>query len=269
MSDERAGLLAAIVAAPADNTPRLVYADWLDDHAGVTDADRTRADLIRRMIDGAVYPGRFRARGTSRPPGWYWDCSCEVGQKWPSDSPACGGYPGYWADQMRAALGHPPRHLIGGGWMVVRRGFLDEIQLQAPELVGEPCRVCEDGRGAHPAAQCPTCQGKRFAEGGAGAAFASHPVTRIILTDKGPQLVQTARGGRGYSWASHHQTDVPQGCRLPAELFQNLRGYDPQLSSDSARWYHSLDAARDAVSDAAVRYGRYEAGLPPLSELVR
>ena len=31
MSDEDA-LLAAIIAAPDDDTPRLVYADWLDEH---------------------------------------------------------------------------------------------------------------------------------------------------------------------------------------------------------------------------------------------
>ncbi|QEG26448.1 hypothetical protein GobsT_11870 [Gemmata obscuriglobus] len=30
---EEAALLAAIIAAPADDTPRLVYADWLQEQA--------------------------------------------------------------------------------------------------------------------------------------------------------------------------------------------------------------------------------------------
>ena len=35
-------LLAAVLAAPADDTPRLVFADWLDDHAG-EDGERQAA----------------------------------------------------------------------------------------------------------------------------------------------------------------------------------------------------------------------------------
>lgn len=45
MTDRR-DLLWAILAAPADDTPRLVYADWLDD-CGTTNADAARAEFIR------------------------------------------------------------------------------------------------------------------------------------------------------------------------------------------------------------------------------
>src|SRR5213082_997433 len=40
---DRLALLRAIAAAPDDDTPRLVYADWLDER-GTTDADRARAE---------------------------------------------------------------------------------------------------------------------------------------------------------------------------------------------------------------------------------
>lgn len=43
---ERLAFLRAIAAAPDDNTPRLAYADWLDENAS-TDADRARAEFIR------------------------------------------------------------------------------------------------------------------------------------------------------------------------------------------------------------------------------
>src|SRR5262245_55597845 len=51
MSDERA-LLAAICAHPDEDTPRLMYADWLDDYAGSMPvkkrkSTRMRAELIR------------------------------------------------------------------------------------------------------------------------------------------------------------------------------------------------------------------------------
>ena len=43
---DRLGFLRAIAAVPDDDTPRLVYADWLDEHAA-SDADRARAEFIR------------------------------------------------------------------------------------------------------------------------------------------------------------------------------------------------------------------------------
>lgn len=50
MSD-RAALLAAIAAAPDDDTPRLVFADWLDEHG-----DHDRAALIRLQVELARLP---------------------------------------------------------------------------------------------------------------------------------------------------------------------------------------------------------------------
>jgi uncharacterized protein (TIGR02996 family) len=48
-------LLRAIEADPDDDTPRLVYADWLDEHAE-SDADRARAELIRVQCELARTP---------------------------------------------------------------------------------------------------------------------------------------------------------------------------------------------------------------------
>jgi uncharacterized protein (TIGR02996 family) len=43
---DRLALLRAIAAAPDEDTPRLAYADWLDE-SGNSDADRARAELLR------------------------------------------------------------------------------------------------------------------------------------------------------------------------------------------------------------------------------
>ncbi|MDY3556216.1 TIGR02996 domain-containing protein [Gemmata sp. JC717] len=54
MNDEQA-LLAAIQSHPDEDTPRLAYADWLDEHAR-SEADRARAEFIRTQIESARLP---------------------------------------------------------------------------------------------------------------------------------------------------------------------------------------------------------------------
>lgn len=46
----RAALLAAVLAAPDDDTPRLVFADWLDEHG-----DSARAAFIRLEVEAERY----------------------------------------------------------------------------------------------------------------------------------------------------------------------------------------------------------------------
>ena len=49
------GLLQAILDAPADDVPRLVYADWFDDHG-----DSVRAEFIRLQCRRArLEPGDY------------------------------------------------------------------------------------------------------------------------------------------------------------------------------------------------------------------
>jgi uncharacterized protein (TIGR02996 family) len=54
MAGEREAFLAAIAAAPDDDTPRLVYADWLDENG--TEDDRARAALIRAQCRAELLP---------------------------------------------------------------------------------------------------------------------------------------------------------------------------------------------------------------------
>src|SRR5829696_662373 len=59
MSDEDA-LLAAIAAHPDEDTPRLAYADWLDEHADALPdptAARVRAEFVRGQIEIARLEG--------------------------------------------------------------------------------------------------------------------------------------------------------------------------------------------------------------------
>jgi len=61
VTDEDA-LIRAIIAAPADDAPRLVYADWLDEHD-----EALRANLIRGQIAGKSFGLKPRGLRTMFP----------------------------------------------------------------------------------------------------------------------------------------------------------------------------------------------------------
>src|SRR4051794_586533 len=61
-TDEQSALWAAIRANPDDDTPRLVYADWLQEHG-----DEDRAELIRVQCELARLPGDRRVGRKRRP----------------------------------------------------------------------------------------------------------------------------------------------------------------------------------------------------------
>lgn len=67
MSDE-AAFLSALAANPADDTARLVYADWLDDHSENAKAEYLR--LVARAADGPTDFPRLRELALSFDAGW-------------------------------------------------------------------------------------------------------------------------------------------------------------------------------------------------------
>jgi uncharacterized protein (TIGR02996 family) len=54
---EHGGLLQAVLDAPEDDTPRLVYADWLEEND-----EPARAEFIRVQVEAASLPGTELAR---------------------------------------------------------------------------------------------------------------------------------------------------------------------------------------------------------------
>jgi uncharacterized protein (TIGR02996 family) len=57
MTDDAEALLRAVLAAPDDDAPRLVYADWLEEHG-----DPARAKFIRTQVELARLPANDRRR---------------------------------------------------------------------------------------------------------------------------------------------------------------------------------------------------------------
>lgn len=72
-----AALLAAILAAPDDDAPRLVYADWLEEHG-----EETRAEFIRMQINMARCRMCHRKDGTERRDSYAAHCGrCVPGRR--------------------------------------------------------------------------------------------------------------------------------------------------------------------------------------------
>lgn len=64
MQNDRDLLLSAIAASPADSLPRLIYADWLDEHG-----EEPLAAFVRRTASHDFHPVLLRAYYASGP---YW-----------------------------------------------------------------------------------------------------------------------------------------------------------------------------------------------------
>lgn len=60
MTPDREALLAAIAAAPADDLPRLVYADWLEEGNGSGDRDAATVEFIRATCGLVTTAGKPR-----------------------------------------------------------------------------------------------------------------------------------------------------------------------------------------------------------------
>jgi uncharacterized protein (TIGR02996 family) len=132
-ADELA-LLAAVLASPGDDTPRLVYADWLDEHG-----NPERAEFIRMQCELAKRVRETGGFGVCEP-GHGPSCQCTlrrrerellVGRAWFFNGGILGTY----------TEGHGNNNA-----MIARRGFVESLVIDWRTFAGGECGRCE-GRG--------------------------------------------------------------------------------------------------------------------------
>jgi uncharacterized protein (TIGR02996 family) len=103
---DREGLLRAILEDPDDDLPRLLLADWLEEHQDIRGRRRTR--LIRAQL---LRGGELAVVGLGRG----------------------------WAAEVLASLGLRPElerlALMGVERVVYRRGFVDEVEMACGDLL--------------------------------------------------------------------------------------------------------------------------------------
>lgn len=275
MTDEQA-LLAAVLSNPDEDTPRLVLADWWDDHG-----QHDRAEFCRTQIKLATLPpcdSHCRDRIDYRCEG------CEQGEHLrvrerellarnlnamsPTGLSYSAGdghtftYGFRWPRDGGASIPNP---------VIVRRGFVEEITCTLADFAGGECGRC-GGRGvyaqqrgllAFEPRECPTCSGTGRTAGAAGGLFAAHPVSRVRLTDKFPFRYDGSTLRVWYRESGDPRRTHAEQSRLPDELFDALEGWC-EGGIREGRWktYDGEDAANEALSTACVTFGRHLAGLP-------
>lgn len=232
MTDGEA-LLRAILENPADDTARLVYADWLEEQRFVRWAAFVRADVT---FSAAAPDAQIRLT--------------EIENLW-------GSWPD--TDDPRTLMRehHPllkewvilPEHLVSRRepenmlMGVVRRGFVSEVRLPLAAFL------------AH-----------------AESLFRSHPVERVVLTDLRPNIDHADSAGifdgDTYDLWFYPGSPPDRDHSVPRVLMDRLREMFPgrvidredgRMVFESKTW----EGAYEAVLRSAVAHGRALAELPP------
>ena len=119
-----AAFLEAILAAPADDTPRLIYADWLDEHG-----DPDRAEFIRVQCElwAGTWSDQARLGALRRRERELF--SCLYGD----------GLPGPFVPNLDGFVGRNSPHAH------YRRGFVDSVTCPAADLLRhfDAVRACQ------------------------------------------------------------------------------------------------------------------------------
>lgn len=243
---ERDMLLRAVLMDPADDFPRLVFADWLDEH-GECDL----AEFIRVQVE--LEPLRMHGHGTTSPARAL--ClKCDRAARLEQRER---GMLELHLGVLRHGLpGDPYRteHLGSEGFAVdfwldkrakppvayrarFRRGFVAEITLPLDAFLRH-----------------------------AGALFSAAPIERVTLSDRRPHQ-PSFDPDRRWMWCMQPFRD--DGDRLPDDLFTLLSGPTDEgmyPNGASIRRYDTADLALADLSAACVRYGRSIAGLPAVPQ---
>lgn len=267
-------LLAAILAAPNDDLPRLIAADWLDENG-----EPERAEFIRYQI---MKP--------QKPKGGGWGCECSS----PDARPPCSkcekltdeelaesddkdselrNWNRVWGNACAKCVNFESKSLVDVEGVKVeiieRRGFPDEIRCTLADWVG---RVCPKSplnpdllRGAKCLPGCETCHGTGRLPGIAGWVCGQWPVTKVVLTDCEPMIGSNSAMDNYVWWRLVSDRHGP--VVIDSQLWECLRGARIFGGGRPTvlKWYMGRENALTALSDAAIRYGRRLAGLGELN----
>lgn len=217
--------MADILTHPADDAPRLILADWLEDNG-----DPLRAELIRTMLELWCRRDVDDGDRASRPPAYtamvqrLKELIAGRGLDWGQEVAAAFGMPFPFDCTFRGgiSLHEGP---ISWEW---HRGFVRAVRLRLAD----------------------------FTESRAQAMFSSQPITEVRLTDRAPTPAEPgwvcwliARDVPISDMGSHW---IPEDLQVRGEGGKYLRHYP------------TAEEAHAALSAACVAYGRSLAGLPAL-----
>lgn len=235
--NERAALLRAICEQPDDDTVRLAFADWLEEHGEAERGEfiRLQMELVHLRASGyhcyhdltqpehcemCVRQKRAKELAIADAGG---RCQWEVWHGLPDDVG--------WA--CLNLTGEPPERLRGqGNWFRFDRGFPSEIRLSQASFLKHARDI-----------------------------FAAQPVTAVTLSDREPY---PASMKPEWFWIhSNESRDEPTTIAEPLWRRSRLSGLNGR--HHRAKSFNTPGAAREALSAECVNHGRALADLPPLT----
>lgn len=256
MDSTGAALLRAVLLDHADDTPRLIFADWLEENGKAAWAKFIRTQILKEENPAASYPQFFM----ELPSQWWewWQRGGGRKQEWK------------WLRE----------HNNPDFKVLVERGFVQAVECPLGDWLGKSCHVCAGtGIGASPEVAayieipggCPRCStdctdGIGFIDGSMVVAV-QQPVQWLRITDRFPQQDGETRftwwqgGPPSFNW--------PLGSywELPKVVFNELPDSHVTTWSNvrpTRKDYTSLGDARKALGTACLNLARKRAKLPPL-----
>ena len=236
MNDEC--FLAAIIADPDADLPRLAYADWLEE-----DGQQDRAEFIRDGI-AVCYPERLNPHHDM---GAGWDGVVDIMTQYPPDPSHCA----LCAAISRQRNSRVPQRLaleIGGltGMPADWSGRKDS----GANYVGVRCR-----RGFVAGVRCPLA-----AWSAAGPAIVRvHPVKELTITDRLAE--RRHRDSPQYGWFCYTRDGLPTAPELDAVPYPVWRLLPPEdQGRGTSKYFEGLEAAAVALRAAALCWAREHRG---------
>jgi uncharacterized protein (TIGR02996 family) len=141
MSDREA-LLAAILANPDEDTPRLMFADWLDEHGQPERAEfiRVQIELARLRAAEADLPTDFgRLRSNGMPP--YWNRPHDTPERislLKREAELHASHCKEWITGLPKCATNPLDHI-----RIFRRGFVGQVTVSLGPLLRDPAALWE------------------------------------------------------------------------------------------------------------------------------
>ena len=234
-------LLAAVLANPADDLPRLVYADYLEENM-----ETERAEFIRVQVE--LFRIGYQPDGTVR-------TGCE-------DDDRRENHLRRRENQLHwlgwREWGKPVSQLVPDGGVIAdriryRRGFVAEVRCTLSQWCGGECGVCAghgdiiaDSRGF--TFQCDSCHGTGRTPGIGPSVVRSHPVERVVLNNQPLHVLQ-----EGVAWVNDETGTWTGG--VPTAVFRLIKTRWPRANGHQ-KAFITPEEAVDALSVALIAWAK-------------
>jgi len=255
---EYRALIAAVCAAPDDDLPRLVLADWLDEHG-----ESERSEFIRVQVEIAKGPP------APQPDESLGEAFAVMG-KWSRREDQLRRREWELWESVRLTFGLPADvYPILKGWdsrahdslAFASRGFVSEWHGPLAVWCGGECEGCGPavrGGMGHRSPDCPACHGTGRIVGIGPELVRSQPVERVVLTDREPHP-NSYVGSTVCGWQAETGDPVMFRGRshIPYSLLRVMAETDGD-DLDGRTWitFPTRQHALDALSAAAIAWAK-------------